>query len=253
MDCVQPVKHTIRRRDTLFHLAYYYKTTEERIIALNPGIDPLNLQIGHVLTICPNTANMAPARSGMPAANRTGTETSSQVELEEILRKLWEEHIMFTRMVVMSVVDDLADDDVVTARLLQNPGQMGAVFGRYYGQQVADNVANLFTQHLVLAKDWMTLLKNRQEREALQKRDEWYRNADEIAGYLASINPNYDQEMMRQMKRSHNDTVKAQVESRMAGNYVADVAAYDTGEELALDMADYWAHGIEKQFPAQFR
>ena len=54
--------YTIRSGDTLFQLARRFNTTVEAIMAINPGIDPNNLQIGQVICIpqaaptphCPN-------------------------------------------------------------------------------------------------------------------------------------------------------------------------------------------------------
>lgn len=43
--------YTIKRGDTLYHLAITYNTTVEAIIRLNPGINPGNLQIGEVICI----------------------------------------------------------------------------------------------------------------------------------------------------------------------------------------------------------
>jgi LysM repeat protein len=55
--------YTIKPGDTLFQLAKTYNTTVAAILAINPGIDPNNLQIGQVICIprampptppCPN-------------------------------------------------------------------------------------------------------------------------------------------------------------------------------------------------------
>ncbi|HHV27444.1 MAG TPA: LysM peptidoglycan-binding domain-containing protein, partial [Tissierellia bacterium] len=43
--------YTIRSGDTLYKLAKTYNTTVEAIMAINPGIDPYNLQIGQVICI----------------------------------------------------------------------------------------------------------------------------------------------------------------------------------------------------------
>ena len=51
--------YTIKPGDTLFELAMTYNTTVAAIIALNPGIDPNNLQIGQVICI-PSTTPPPP-------------------------------------------------------------------------------------------------------------------------------------------------------------------------------------------------
>jgi LysM repeat protein len=49
--CPGGTLYTIRPGDTIFALAQRFGTTVQAIIAANPGIDPLNLQIGQVICI----------------------------------------------------------------------------------------------------------------------------------------------------------------------------------------------------------
>ncbi|MBO8127799.1 MAG: DUF3794 domain-containing protein [Peptococcaceae bacterium] len=46
------ISYTIKAGDTLFALAQRFRTTVDQIMAVNPGINPNNLQVGQVITIC---------------------------------------------------------------------------------------------------------------------------------------------------------------------------------------------------------
>jgi LysM repeat protein len=46
-----PFKHVVQPGDTFWNLAQRYNVTVDSIMALNPGVDPLNIQIGSVLLI----------------------------------------------------------------------------------------------------------------------------------------------------------------------------------------------------------
>lgn len=59
-----PRAHQVQPNDTLSGIAVRYDTTVEEIIALNPGINPDALQIGHVLLIPP--ARPTPTPSPIP-------------------------------------------------------------------------------------------------------------------------------------------------------------------------------------------
>ena len=55
MQCENPFIHTIKPNDTLYSLAIRYETTVSKILAMNPGVDIYNLQIGTGLLICPGS------------------------------------------------------------------------------------------------------------------------------------------------------------------------------------------------------
>ncbi|MDI3316134.1 MAG: LysM domain-containing protein [Bacillota bacterium] len=55
--------YTIRPGDTLFLLAQRFGTTVAAILALNPGINPYNLQVGQVICI-PGSGGMDPSQAG---------------------------------------------------------------------------------------------------------------------------------------------------------------------------------------------
>ena len=58
--------YTIRSGDTLFKLAMTYRTTVEAIMAINPGINPNNLQIGQVICI---PGSVTPPPTGCPTGS----------------------------------------------------------------------------------------------------------------------------------------------------------------------------------------
>ena len=59
--CPGGTLHTIQAGDTLAALAGQFSTTVEAIAPANPGIDPLNLQIGQVICIPAPTPGFCPA------------------------------------------------------------------------------------------------------------------------------------------------------------------------------------------------
>lgn len=64
--------YTIKSGDTLYFLAIRYNTTVEAIMAINPGIDPKNLQIGQVICIPQTAPPLPPCPNGFYYTIRPG-------------------------------------------------------------------------------------------------------------------------------------------------------------------------------------
>ncbi len=168
--------------------------------------------------------------------------------LKDIFRKLWEQHIMWTRAYIISTAADLGDLQSVTRRLLQNPGDFANEFRKYYGDNKARDFANLLSEHLLIAARLVNdaKMQNTQAVEAGEKK--WYENADAIAEFLAGINPYWSRQEWRNMLYEHLRLTKNEAVYRLSGQFDADIILYDSIEDSALKMADYMAQGIEGQF-----
>jgi hypothetical protein len=235
------IVHKLASGDTLYELAKRYKTTADGILAANPYLDPYKLKIGDEIIIYPG-------RSGLDGKSMTNKE----VDLMNKMRNLWEQHSIWTRSLIISIADDLKDLDFVTKRLLRNPKDIGNLFRIYYGDVVAKKIEDLFTDHLVIGSKLVTALKAGDTANAAAYNQAWYKNADDIAAYLASINPYFVESDIKQMLYKHLDLVKKEASDRLAGNYEADIKDFDDIEKQALEMADTFSKGIINQFSTYF-
>ena len=75
----------------------------------------------------------------------------AQADLNNYLRLLWEQHIVWTRLTILSIVFDLPDLDLVTNRLLRNPKDFEALLMPLYGDSAASRFEELLTSHLTIA------------------------------------------------------------------------------------------------------
>ncbi|HXY88384.1 MAG TPA: hypothetical protein VEG44_08085 [Candidatus Acidoferrales bacterium] len=178
--------------------------------------------------------------------------TKAQVDLKMEMRKLWEDHIMYTRMVVVEIVANSTNDATV-ARLLRNQDDIGNAIKPYYGDAAGNKLADLLKQHELLAGGVINAAKagNSTAFDAANK--QWFANADQIAAFLSQLNPTYWPEpAMKSMFYEHLHLVTAVAIARLHGDSAADIQAYDNAVNQALMMADIFANGIMGQFPAQF-
>lgn len=237
-----PVLHTIKPGDTLYNLAIMYGTTVQEIINTNVALDPYNLRIGQQIYIYPRNNN-SPYDYWV---------SINEVNLLSDMNLVWIEHILWTRLLLISIAESLNDLEATKARLLQNPKDTANVFKKYYGSTVADTIEKLLTEHLVIGANLITALKNKNEKLADQLNKSWYKNADDMADAFSSINPFYRKEDMRNILYEHLKLTTDEVSARLKKDYTADIKAYDLVQKEILKMSKFFVDGIVKQFPNLF-
>ncbi|MDD3653778.1 MAG: acetylglutamate kinase [Desulfotomaculaceae bacterium] len=174
--------------------------------------------------------------------------TKAQVDLRNHLRMLWEQHDVWTRSAIVSIVFGLPDLDFVVARLLRNPVDFEHALQPFYGDRIAATFRDLLKNHLVIAADLVKAAKAGNTTAAAEAERKWYANAGEIAVFLGNINPFWSQDQWRNMMNRHLALVKAQAVNMLSGQFATSIAAYDENELHTLGMADVMAEGIIKQF-----
>jgi hypothetical protein len=207
-----------------------------------------------LLSGCTSQLPMPTPTPTVTAQTTAAPKIYSQAEADSILqwRQLWEDHILWTRMVIMNIADTPGGTNESVTRLLQNYNDMEDAMRPYYGNETAEKFGDLIQEHLIIAANLVTAAKAGNSTAAAALEKDWYTNADEIATLLSSINPNWDKQAEIDMWHSHLATTKEEAVARLTKNYTADVAAYDKVHEQALMMADMQSSGIIKQFPDKF-
>jgi len=99
-------------------------------------------------------------------------------DLKSEMRMLWEEHVAWTRMTIISIAENLPDLDLVIRRLLRNPIDMANVLQPFYGPDVAAKFIQLFTEHLTTAAELVQAAKAGNTAKVADARKRWYANAD---------------------------------------------------------------------------
>ena len=174
--------------------------------------------------------------------------TYKQICLMNRIRQLWVQHVYWTRFFIISTSAGLADLEPVTKRLLQNPKDFARLLTPIYGIRLAGLFEKLFTQHLMIAADLVNAAKNGETDKVNYSRKEWYKNADEIAGFLSSVNRCWEEAKWKDMLYSHLEMTEKEATLRLQGNYTADINIFNNIESEALEMADYMSCGIIRTY-----
>lgn len=245
MNCRNQITHIVQEGESLYKIAQRYNMSMGMVMEQNPGLSPYNLQIGTVLQICLDQSSGGQEQWG-------DIDYKEVMELNNDMREVWIQHVYWTRMLLISIADRLRDQMAVTNRLLENPKDIAEVFGEFYPEEVTNTITRLLTDHLRIGSAWITAMRDGRTAEAAMLIRQWYENADQMARAFSSINPQYKEDEVREMLYHHLTSTQNEVGARLAGNYNADIQAFDEVEESILEMADYFTSGLVKQFPQNF-
>jgi hypothetical protein len=189
-----------------------------------------------------------------PAASAPAPVSASELALRNGMRKLWEDHVTWTRVVIISVAAGLPDGDAAVNRLLRNQDDIGDAIKPYYGDAAGEQLSGLLRDHIVGAAKVLGALKSGDTAALNAALDAWYANGRDIAAFLSAANPsNWPLDEMEAMLKDHLDATAAEAVARFQGRWDDDVKAYDAAHEQMLEMADMLSKGIVAQFPRRFR
>ena len=171
------------------------------------------------------------------------------------MRRLWEDHITWTRLAIISLTTESPDTEATVGRLLKQPErhrQRRQAVLRQGRRRRAD--AELRLQHILIAADVVAAAKAGDQAKLADAQARWQPNADDIAAVLASVNPrHWKLAAMKAEMRRHLTLTTEEAVARLQGDWSADVAAYDRVHGHALHMSDLLSTGLVKQFPRRFR
>lgn len=106
-------------------------------------------------------------------------------------RKLWSDHVLWTRNYIISDLAGLEDKDKVLQRLLKNQDDIGTSIKPYYGEAAGEKLSQLLREHIAVAGQVVNAAKSGNKDDLEKYNKLWYENADKIAVYLNSLNPNW--------------------------------------------------------------
>jgi hypothetical protein len=184
----------------------------------------------------------------------SSAESAKAVALRTDMRKLWEDHITWTRLAIISLETGAPDTEATVARLLRNQVDIGNAIKPYYGKAAGNELTKQLRAHILIAAEVIAAAKAGDRSKLADAQARWVANADRIAAVLHSVNPRYWKlGTMKAEMHMHLDLTTEEAVARLQGNWTADVAAYDKVHRHILHMSDLLAQGITKQFPARFR
>lgn len=206
---------------------------------------------------CNNTTSQNTTPSSTTTTQMTTapdpTKSDAAWALRQNMRKLWTDHVVWTRDYIIAAVAGLPDAQAASVRLLQNQTDIGNAVAAYYGTDAGNKLTDLLKQHILIAVDLINDAKAKNQTKFNADNTKWQQNANDIADFLSNANPtNWPDQDLRDMMAKHLQTTTAEVQARLNKDWAGDVTAYDAVYDHILMMSDALSDGIIKQFPDKF-
>jgi len=177
----------------------------------------------------------------------------SRTEFHDTMRKLWEDHVTWTRIYIIDAAAGSPDTQLTAQRLLQNQTDIGNAVADFYGRDNANKLTALLRDHILIAADLVTAAKANDQAKVASAKTRWYDNANQIAAFLNGANPKYwGLSTLQSAMKTHLDQTLDEATHQLQGKYADSIRDYEGIVHHILMMADLLTNGIVAQFPAKF-
>lgn len=190
---------------------------------------------------------------GSSANSNNGNVTASASLLRASMQSLWQQHMEWTYGAIVAYVTNQGDFSAASARLLRNQADLGNSLKPYYGNANGDRFTALLTTHI---DDVVAILQaaDANDQSTLNAAiAQTYANAQDIADFLAHLNPGWSDADLRAMWKTHIDTTLAYATPILQGQWADAIKNYGVAEAHMIPMGAMLSSGIVAQFPGQFQ
>ena len=183
-------------------------------------------------------ATVAPAAASTPA------------QAQDALRDLWIGHVFWVRNVVTgTLAGDAAAAKAAEEQVVANARQIAGAIEPFYGKSASDKLFGQLAGHYGAIKEWL-LAKDKAGQDAAFKG--LVANAEDIATFLSSANPNLPKDTLRGLMLAHGGHHVQQIRQLRDKDYAAEAQTWQAMTQHMYVIADALAGALHKQFPAKF-
>jgi len=173
----------------------------------------------------------------------------SRAELRLALRDLWVGHIFWVRNVVLTTkYGDKEAAKAAEEQVVQNAKDIANAIAPYYGKEASDKLFTLLAGHYGAVKDYMNgaFAGNQDGKKAASEKIS--KNAEEIATFLSSANPNWPKQTLLSALAAHGAHHMAQIDAIHGKDFAGEAKVWGAMKTHIYTIADVLANGIAKQF-----
>ncbi|HBU68808.1 MAG TPA: hypothetical protein DEE98_00315 [Elusimicrobia bacterium] len=207
-------------------------------------------KIAAVLVLCAVGAAVCiqPARAELD--EKKSSYTGKEVEMILNSRKIFSDNLTWERVYALKTIAGAYDIDKVLERLNRSQDDIANIFRPYYGDNTADQLANLLKRRVQLVADYANIVRGGGFKSDVQsKMDE---NAELTGDLLSRANMYWAKSEISAALKSYNARFEIEIDLQSNSVGAIDAAAFDATSAQASSVADLFATGIIKHHPNKF-
>ena len=173
-----------------------------------------------------------------------GCITYGQMNLTNDFRSLWAEIAVWSRSFMASTISHFSDVKSVNNRLYKITESFKDKLQPFFGMKVAEEIQQLLLAYIINIQTMVTALYNKDPLTVDIAVTSLYRISDEIADYMASINPYWERSKWQSLLYEMNERLIAETVALIGGEYEKEIDIHDSILRHALRIGDYTAEGV---------
>ncbi|MBS1747605.1 MAG: hypothetical protein JST21_15690 [Bacteroidetes bacterium] len=219
----------------------------------NIGYQPISQMMHNIFFIVAIFISCILFLSSCDKDSSTPANSTVYATLQANMRQLWGEHMQWTYNTIDAFYHNSNELQPTLDRLLANQQDIGDAIMPYYGQVAGDTLTSLLTDHINLAVPVLSAAQSGDQAALDLALANWNANADAIADFLSSANPdNWNKADMESMMEEHITTTTTYAVDLLNNNFDQAIVDFGKAYDHMMMMADMLTDGIAKQFPDKF-
>jgi hypothetical protein len=187
------------------------------------------------------------------AAQTASADVSKVDATKAALRDLWIGHVFWVRNVVTARLSgDKAAEAAAEKQVVANAKAIAGAIEPFYGAAAKESLFKLLAGHYGAVKAYLDAAVAKDKAQQDKATEQLLENADSIATFLSSANPNLEKEAVSGLLQAHGGHHITQIQQLIAKDYDGEAKTWAEMSQHMYVISDALGDAIAKQFPEKF-
>lgn len=175
--------------------------------------------------------------------------TYDQMNLINDFRALWTDLVVWLRSYMVSVFTGFGDANAIKNRIARIAAEFSQKLQPFFGDEQAKQFQQLFLMYLMHAEAMIVALKENDRQAADSAAVALYKDADNMADFLARINSYWSRDQWQNLFYQLTEMGISEIIALYSGEFEKEISIRSRLLKLALVLGDYTASGVIHMLP----